>query len=192
MKIRLDFVTNSSSSSFVCEICGRTETYYDGLEDVDGCECQNGHEICTEHLLNPTREEMIERILSNTYYESDRGGEFQYAREELDKMDDDSLYNILLGRYGDEVDSILCPICQFEEYSTYDMMRYLYTKYKIPMEEAFEEIKKLNKRRKKLYDHEYIAYVVKKFDLDIGEIQASWRENYKDYSEFAETLERPR
>lgn len=29
MKFRKDFVTNSSSSSYVCEICGRTESGWD-------------------------------------------------------------------------------------------------------------------------------------------------------------------
>ena len=183
-------MTNSSSSSFVCEICGKAETYYDGLSEVDGCECENGHQICLEHLLEPSREEMIEYILGETYYGSDRGGEFQYTREELDQMDDDGLYNILRGRYDCEVASLLCPICQFEEYSSYDMASYLLTKYKIPKDEVFAEIKKQNKRRRKLYDYEYIAYVVGKLGLNLSEIQASWKETYKTYRDFEQSLER--
>lgn len=36
MKFRSTFVTNSSSSSYVCEICGRTESGYDlGLSDCE-------------------------------------------------------------------------------------------------------------------------------------------------------------
>ena len=44
MKYRNDFVTNSSSSSFVCEICGRNESGYDmPLSDAQMYECENEH-----------------------------------------------------------------------------------------------------------------------------------------------------
>lgn len=43
MKFRKDFVTNSSSSSFVCEICGRAESGFDiGLSEAGMMECVIG------------------------------------------------------------------------------------------------------------------------------------------------------
>ena len=43
MKIRSGFVSNSSSSSFICDVCGNPQESYDG-EGVSSCE--NDHEIC--------------------------------------------------------------------------------------------------------------------------------------------------
>jgi len=44
MKIRKGFVSNSSSSSFVCDISGEVFGGYDcGLGDFDMCECVKGH-----------------------------------------------------------------------------------------------------------------------------------------------------
>ena len=54
MKIRDGFVSNSSSSSFVCEICHAAQEISDScaIEEVGFCECKNNHVICTEHLLD--------------------------------------------------------------------------------------------------------------------------------------------
>lgn len=42
MKIRTGFVSNSSSSSFVCDVCGNIESGWDlGLNDAEMCECVN-------------------------------------------------------------------------------------------------------------------------------------------------------
>ena len=44
MKNRNGFVSNSSSSSFICEVCGEAEAGMDAsLEDFDMCECENHH-----------------------------------------------------------------------------------------------------------------------------------------------------
>ena len=53
MKYRSDFVTNSSSSSYICEICKREDSGYNlGLSDLGFVECVNGHIFCEEHLIN--------------------------------------------------------------------------------------------------------------------------------------------
>lgn len=189
MKFRKDFVTNSSSSSYICEICGAVESGWDiSLVECEMFECENGHVLCLEHMLNPSREEQINEILKNDYWNKEtREYDIKYTREELEAMDDDELFNLVIGDIY-SVPECLCPICQFEEYSSDDMARYLFTKYGVPKDEVFAEIKKQNKHRRKLYDHEYVAYVVEKFGLKLGEIQASWKKDYKTYKEFSKSL----
>lgn len=52
MKIRQGFVSNSSSSSFICLVCGDVDAGYDlSMEDAQFCECTNGHEFCDHHLI---------------------------------------------------------------------------------------------------------------------------------------------
>jgi hypothetical protein len=53
MKIRNGFVSNSSSSSFTCEVCGYTDGGFDVcLSDFEMVECENGHIFCKEHIIN--------------------------------------------------------------------------------------------------------------------------------------------
>lgn len=69
MKLRKGFVSNSSSSSFVCDVCGYTESGWDmSLEEAEMYECENGHTFCEGHIITPTKEQLIEyakRILND-------------------------------------------------------------------------------------------------------------------------------
>lgn len=51
MKIRRGFVSNSSSSSFVCDVCGEEYSGWDmGLTEAEMHGCVNGHTVCDEHI----------------------------------------------------------------------------------------------------------------------------------------------
>jgi hypothetical protein len=50
MKIRNGFVSNSSSSSFVCDVCGEMFEKYSDVYYEDICMCKTGHEFCAQHL----------------------------------------------------------------------------------------------------------------------------------------------
>jgi len=53
MKFRKGFVSNSSTSSFTCEVCDRKEVFWDGCDvrDYGLMYCDNEHLICEEHAL---------------------------------------------------------------------------------------------------------------------------------------------
>lgn len=195
MKFRKDFVTNSSSSSYVCEICGRTESGWDmGLSEAEMMECVNGHTFCCDEALDkPSKKDLIKMILENEWnkeaWDSKIKGCRDYSEDELLVMEDDDLFNNFCSENGYyEVPECVCPICQFIEYSEYDLSVYLLKEYGIPRDDVFAEVKRLNKRRKKLYENEYITYVCKKFNLNPTEIVANWKEKFGTYSNFKKWL----
>jgi len=66
MKIRNGFVSNSSSSSFVCDICGCVAEGYDmSIQEAQMVECENRHTFCLEH-----NKELSEEIYDNENQEN--------------------------------------------------------------------------------------------------------------------------
>ena len=190
MKFRTDYVTNSSSSSFICDICGENVSGWDlCLSEAEMIECVNGHVICEHEMLPAPRNKFIKEIL-DYQIEHAKWCEEIHTNEELHEMGDDDLFYVYFGlddtRYN--MPEECCPICQFIEYSEYDLSAYLLKEFGVSRDEVFEEVKKLNKRRKKLYENEYITYVCKKFDLNSTEIVAGWKERFGSYRNFRQWL----
>ena len=183
MKYRSDFVTNSSSSSYTCDICGRTESGWDmGLSEAEMVECVNGHTFCADEMLELSKEQLIKLILSIA---SEDDGE-NYSEDALKRLDADDL-TILFMEMDDVRYSIpeeFCPICQFIEYSEYDLSRYLEKTYGVNRDEVFAQVKQANKRRKKLYENEYITFVCQKFNLNPADIDAGSKEKFGTYANF--------
>ena len=68
MKTRKGFVSNSSTTSFTCEVCGESWAGSDSLSYVDTgfLSCINGHVICEEHKLDApdlTNQEMYDILI---------------------------------------------------------------------------------------------------------------------------------
>lgn len=193
MKYRNDFVTNSSSSSFVCEICGRNESGYDmPLSDAQMYECENEHVFCVEEALDVDSKEIIKYILENGYNKASYNADGEdYSKEDLEEMEMEDLLEIATeenGYYG--VPECMCPICNFLVYSRKDMKNYLGKEYGISLDEAFTWVKTKNKRRKKLYDQEYINYVCEKEKLNPTDIVEKWKENFKTYHDFKKYIQK--
>jgi len=164
MKIRTGFVSNSSSSSFVCDICGNIESGYDARpEDVGMTICKNGHTMCESHVDGytsfkdslDTPEKLIAYLNENwtgKYYIeqlekalkqiANAGDDFESVRDEI--MEDEEFANGPC-----ETD---CPICNMTEISGDVVLAYLYKTRNINLVDIKTEIKSKFKTLKELED----------------------------------------
>lgn len=147
MKARIGFVSNSSTSSFVCDVCGRQESGFDcSAYQFEMTNCVNGHTVCDEELL-----------------------------EDWKRNPDEDEY---------ECPEECCPVCKFAVFGEYDLARFLEVKHGVSRDEVFAEVKKANKRRKKLYDTEYNTYVCTKFGIDRGVLLQEVKSTFATYHDF--------
>lgn len=188
MKIRLGHVSNSSSSSFVCDLCGSEHSGWDlPIRDIGGFECSHGHTICC-YELEPTKADYL-KYLKDGYENADEWTKFvieKFGSEKEEDIDIDELADYCYDFYFYAPDS-LCPICSMAEICDRDLKTYLRTLSNIPEGEVMAYIKETNRRRRKVYDNEYVDYVLNKLNVSkevmIDSIKANF-DNYNDFTNF--------
>ena len=102
MKIRRGFVSNSSSSSYTCLVCGETQSGWDvSLSDIEMFECENGHLVCQSHAVG----EGIEKTKWGT----------NLSAVIADEEGECDLYSVPAKH---------CPLCQLAEVSDSELLAY--------------------------------------------------------------------
>ena len=141
MKIRKGFVSNSSSSSFVCDVCDCVETGYDGMYDFPTTYCQGGHHFCSDHLEDTsTTEQMQECMLGDEYFLKELDPFEAFAVKNGDKDIVPDLYERFVESY-DEVPKSMCPVCSLRVVSDNIIVSHLLDKFDLYRKDVEEEIR---------------------------------------------------
>ena len=149
MKIRKGFVSNSSSSSFICEVCGNVESGYDAsYDDMDFAQCENGHEFCRDHITSMTEvkaKSILAKILENVTYVDQDFLDLEENEQTEAIMDIDLRYfssNTMSDLGYDELPEELCPICALEALSDSDILAYILKEHGSTREFVIEKARK--------------------------------------------------
>jgi hypothetical protein len=136
MKIRMGFVSNSSSSSYTCDVCDRTESGWDlGLGEAEMNSCVNGHTFCTKHApeWELTWQDKREIALGRWYITAGSG---KGLRPAIEAAQTALVFNHLTEEHelewlwdeaesGYDVPAKACPICSFGKVHERDAFLYL-------------------------------------------------------------------
>ncbi len=137
MKKRVEFVSNSSSTSFVCQVCGREEGGMGmGYDDAGMKGCVHGHTVCESEFGKPPKgEELAELILEClSLYPGSEGRRQEYLELKGTMANNEWVEHVIEKEsnwvFDDdgEMPAALCPICQFEKMIPEDIARYLMIK----------------------------------------------------------------
>ena len=149
MKVRIGYVSNSSSSSFVCNVCGRVESGYDcSPSDFEMHVFECGHTVCSHETnkkitLKQIKEfiddsELFELIQEINFKIEKNGVDYILPESELEEVIQE--LESYFGSY--EMPKFLCPICNIKHISDSDKYRYVLNKFGIDDNKIIEEIQK--------------------------------------------------
>ena len=126
MKIRSGFVSNSSSSSFMCDFCGSVESGYASLSDVEMIECRNGHTLCDHHAIDLQKHfQKCDEINEIRKIETEAQGKKYYHYDSDDRS---------------EIPEKHCPLCCLNQLSDHDELNYYRMRFSLSKEDVLEDI----------------------------------------------------
>jgi hypothetical protein len=149
MKIRNGFVSNSSSSSFTCEVCGETVSGMDMSRSESGMvECENGHTFCESHEVAGTeipveekRKKLFADVEDSSYYKT-RPREKAVELDTISNYTEDEVNESYDEKCDDDGQSAeSCPICMFKDLDESRALRYLLQKSGLTEKTLLEELK---------------------------------------------------
>ncbi len=132
MKVRNGFVSNSSTSSFICDICGEVESGYDmSPEEAGMFACEKGHYIHHKCIENMDKAKQYNEVYIKDFLKELRD------HQETDDYD------------SSEMDKKYCPICQKVFINDSDLLEYIVKKNNIDITDIRKEIRKNYSKGKK-------------------------------------------
>ena len=140
MKTRTCFVSNSSSSSYVCDVCGETYEGYDAsLYDSNMYECKRGHIFCEDHI-------------DEVEFEAWKESEIQKNMKEYELSHDEAEDELEDSDYRYEFPSSVCPCCTLKTIVDSDLIAYLLHISNMTRLECEDSIREKFKSSKELND----------------------------------------
>ena len=172
MKFRKGFVTNSSSSSFICDVCGHDVSGWDMcMSEAEMVECENGHTFCEDHISNSDESRILLEILNSS---------MQYSQGiiETENLENDKKTRIL-----EEIDSLKQNMekirkNELDEYEISDMLYDFGYRYNFPSK--FCPICNFDTS----VDEDLLQYLCKIHNVNISELLQKLKAEFKDYDEF--------
>lgn len=151
MKIRKGFVSNSSSSSFVCDVCGNVESGYDASASEMGfANCENGHLFCEDHIVKNLTDDQIKGIVKRIL-------ESGYASEDfVDLSEEDQIEElraVITNKYmntnsfeeygyDNKIPAECCPICSMQSIPDSEVLTYILKAHEFTRENMMEKIRR--------------------------------------------------
>jgi len=156
MKKRNGFVSNSSSSSFICEICGEEVIGQDiSLENANMYQCVAGHTICEDHVtIDIESDEFAKKLLQykiDSYYKSYKktnddfylqwSNDYKQYLKDYDNMDDSTKEEVREDlELRSNIPQETCAICSMKSIRMIDVTSYLLYKFDLDCDKVKEEM----------------------------------------------------
>lgn len=142
MKIRNGFVSNSSSSSFICDVCGTVESGYDAsMSEMGMINCENGHTLHEGCVKNLTIDYKL--LISDFIKEREKYKNEEYFKGVIEKFNEILKHEEIteddkdiISEYIDEVyiPAYNCPVCNLSHINDGTKVKYITKKLNIDID----------------------------------------------------------